>query len=143
MSTTGAGSLDAVLALVRQLGDAMAADGATARDIGRSLDGDLQDEGAPLAVKVASAVSGVRSVSITRRWDSEAPNAADVLLSAPLPVAELESHLGPATAVPSTKPGARQVRLGDRAGAPTWSVFAHLDGADGVTTSKLTVRRDT
>ncbi len=143
MSTDAASAaLDEVVALVRHLGDAISAEGATALDVGRSLDGELRDDGSPLAVKVTSAVTGVRSVSITRRWDSEAPNAADVLLSTPLPLAELEERLGQAASVPSAKPGARQVRLGDPAGGAPWTVFAHLDGADGDAASKLTVRRD-
>lgn len=131
--------MEPIAGLIRRLGEAIAAEGATATDVAHSLDGQPHDQGAPLGVRVDDPASGVRSVSVTRRWDTDEPNAAEVLLDEPVALSDLAPHLGGSQPLPSSRPGARQVRLGEPGPNAGWSVLAEVDRNGS--TAKLSVRR--
>ena len=125
--------------LARRIGEAIAAPGATAADVAAVAGGPVSDDGAPLGVRAEAELAGVASVGVTRRWDSEEPNAADIELDGTVELAPLEERLGPSRPLPPGKPGDRRVILdGDD---ERWTVLAALDGDGAV--QGLTVRRDT
>lgn len=131
-------SAAAVAELVRRLGEAIARPDATAADVAGVAGGSISDDGAPLGVHAGAGTAGVESVSVTRRWESEEPNAAEIALDRGLPLAEVEAEFGKGRVLPSaTNPGPRRLLLGDARDG--WSVLASTDG-DEVRT--LTVRRD-
>jgi hypothetical protein len=131
----------AVADLARRLGEAMAAPGATAADVAALAGGTVADDGAPLGVRAEADLPGVEGVSVTRRWESEEPNAADIALAEPVELARLEDLLGAARPLPQSpgKPGEQRVVLGGD--EERWAVLAALDGGGAV--RAVTVRRDT
>ena len=107
-------------------------------DVAAAAGGDVEDDGAPLGVRARPDVAGVEEVTVTRKWDSEEPNAADIRLSAGLSLADFEQRLGAASSVPSSGAGRHLVVFGEQAVPAT--IFAVLGDEDGVLS--LTVRRD-
>lgn len=124
--------------LARRLARAMLSTGATARDVATAAGGAIDDDGPPLGLRARARVAGVEGVSVTRVWDSEAPNAAEIRLAAGLSLAELQRLLGPATPMPSRRPGDGRVRFDDA--EPGATIIAAIDDADAV--RSIAVRRD-
>jgi hypothetical protein len=129
---------DAVAALAGRLAEAIAADDATAAGVAAVAGGDVDDDGPPLGLHASTGVPGVQTVTVTRRWNSEVPNAAQILLTAALPLADVEQHLGSGTPIPSIAPGRHVVEL-EAIDAPA-TLFAALDDEGRVLS--ITVRRD-
>jgi len=128
----------AVADLAQRLGEAMTQPGATAAAVAAAAGGEVSDDGAPLGVRAPADLPGVGTVSVTRRWESEEPNAASFELEAPVELAELEARLGASRPLPASGPGDRRALLGD---GGDWTALASLDG-DGAVTA-VTVRRET
>ncbi len=78
-------------------------------------------------------------MTVTRKWDSEEPNAAEIVLSAGLSLDDVEARLGESSEVPASGPGDDLVVLEAHDGPPA-TIFASLD-PDGDVRS-ITVRRD-
>lgn len=129
---------DAVAALARSIAEAITAQDATAPGVAAAAGGEVEDDGPPLGLRARPDVAGVEEVSVTRKWDSDEPNAADIRLSPGLSLADVEQRLGAASSVPSTRPGRHLVVLGEQDVPAT--IFAVLGDEDGV--RSLTVRRD-
>lgn len=135
--------VDQVVAALRRLGEAMTRSHATAADVAAAVPGTVHDDGPPLGLRVAPVeVAGIDAVTVTRRWDTDEPNAAEVRLASPLTLRDLERHLGDALAVPRAGLGQRRVMFQPAAaGDREWTVFSVVDDDDRV--PALTVRRDT
>ena len=130
--------VDAVAALARRLGEAMAQPGATAAAVAAVAGGAVRDDGPPLPAYGDVDVDGVLGVSVTRRWDSDEPNTAEIKLGPGLALSDVESRLGAARPATRLDPDARRMKLdGDDA---RWTVLVVLD-EDG-TVRSLTIRRD-
>jgi len=129
---------DAVAALVGRLAEAISAADATAPGVAAAVGGDVEDDGAPLGVRSRPDVAGVEAVTVTRKWDSEVPNAAEIVLLAGLSLDDVEARLGESSEVPASGPGDDLVVLEAQDGSAT--IFASLD-PDGDVRS-ITVRRD-
>jgi hypothetical protein len=129
----------AIVALVRLLEEALARDDATAASVAAATKaGEVEDDGAPLGVRARPDVAGVEQVTVTRRWESELPNAAEIHLTAGLALADVERLLGASRKLRSPRPGDRRVAF-EATGEATTTLGA-ID-ADGDLRS-LTVRRE-
>jgi len=126
-----------VVELIRRLLVEVGRDGATAAAVADAAGGQVVDSGAPLAAEARPRIPGVGAVTITRRWESETPNAAAFELEPGLPPAPLEVEFGAATAVPATG-AARILRLGDGDGPATVLVALGQDGD----VRAVTIRRE-
>jgi hypothetical protein len=131
-------AVDAVAELAGRLAEAIAAAGATAAGVAAVAGGDVEDDGPPLGLHASTGVPGVETVTVTRRWESELPNAAQILLTGALALADVEQRLGSSTPIPSIGPGRHVVEL-QATGAPA-TLFAALDDEGRV--RSITVRRD-
>jgi hypothetical protein len=129
---------DAVAALAGRLAKAIAAADATAPGVAAAVGDDVEDDGAPLGARSRPHVAGVEAVTVTRKWDSDVPNAAEIVLSAGLSLEDVEARLGGSSPVPPSAPGDDLVVLEAQDGPAT--IFASLD-PDGDVRS-ITVRRD-
>lgn len=139
MTLVEAPDADAVAALAGHLAEAISAADATAPGVAAAVGDDVEDDGAPLGVRSRPDVAGVEAVTVTRKWDSEEPNAAEIALSPGLSLRDAEARLGESSEVPSSAPGDDLVVLEARDGSPA-TIFASLD-PDGDVRS-ITVRRD-
>ena len=138
MTPTGGPDADAVAELALHLADAIAGADATAPTVAAAAGGDVHDDGAPLGLRTRPDVPGVEAVTVTRRWDSEVPNAVEIILAPGLSLSDVEERLGAASPIPSSGPGDHVVVLEGRDSPAT--MFASLDGDDGV--RAISVRRD-
>ena len=128
-----------VVALARALEQAIARDDATAASVAVAAGAaELEDDGAPLGVRARPDVAGVEQVTVTRRWESELPNAAEISLAPGLALADLERLLGASRKLRSTRPGDHRVAFEAPGDAAT--TLAAI-GADGDVRS-LIVRRE-
>jgi hypothetical protein len=116
----------------------MARPGATAREVAELVASVVHDDGAPLGIRAQPAQTGVAAVAVTRRWGTEEPDTAEIVLDPGLPLAVVEAELGAARPIPRAPSGRRNVVLG--ADGAEWSVLAALD--DGDVVRSVTVRRD-
>lgn len=131
-----------VVAALRRLGEAMTRSHATAADVAAAVPGTVHDDGPPLGLRVAPVeVAGIDAVTVTRRWNTDEPNAAEVRLASPLTLRDLERHLGDALVVPRAGLGRRRVMFEPAVGDREWTVFSVVDDNDRV--PALMVRRDT
>lgn len=129
---------DAVAALAGRLATAITAADATAPSVAAAVGDDVEDDGAPLGARSRAEVAGVEAVTVTRKSDSEVPNAAEIALSAGLSLEDLRARLGDSSPVAPSGPGDDLVVLEARDCPAT--IFASLD-PDGDVRS-ITVRRD-
>ncbi len=129
----------AVVALARAIEQAIVRDDATAASVAAATGAaEVDDDGAPLGVRARPDVAGVEQVTVTRRWESELPNAAEISLAPGLALADLERLLGTSRKLRSARPGDHRVAFEAPGGAAT--TLAAID-ADGDVRS-LTVRRE-
>lgn len=138
MTPVAAPDADAVAALAARLAEAITAADATARGVAAAVGDDLEDDGAPLGARSRPDIAGVEAVKVTRKWDSEVPNAAEIVLSAGLSLEDAEARLGDSRPVESSGAGVDRVLLEADQRAAT--IFASLDDDGGV--RSITVRRD-
>ena len=124
--------------LAGRLGRAMARPGVSAREVADLVAGDVHDDGAPLGLRAQPDRGGVDTVAVTRRWGSEEPDTAEIVLEHGLPLAALEAEFGAARRIPRSPHGRENVVLSVDDGG--WTVLAGLD--DGDVVRALTVRRD-
>ena len=128
----------AVAELAHRLASAIAATDARAVDVAAVAGGEVSDDGAPLPAHAQADVPGVQSVTVTRRWEGDVPNAAEISLAPGLSLPELEVRLGSSRALTMSRPGDHRVVFEDRAKDAT--MMATLDRGGGVRC--VTVRRD-
>jgi len=138
MGLDGDPDADAIAELAGRLAAAIAATDATAAGVATVAGGDVHDDGAPLGVHTSPDVPGVRSVSVTRRWDSDVPNSAEIELFGGLSLADVAARLGAPTHLPSNPSGRQTVAL--EGGEAPATLLAALDD-DGLV-SAITVLRD-
>ena len=138
MTAAAVPDADAVAELATHLAEAIAGDDATAPTVAAAAGGDVHDDGAPLGLRTRPDVPGVEVVTVTRRWESEVPNSAEIILAAGLSLTDVEERLGAASPIPSSGPGVHVVVLEGRDSPAT--MFASLDGDGGV--RAISVRRD-
>ena len=128
----------AVAELARRLASAIAIADAGAADVAAVAGGEVSDDGAPLPAHAHADVPGVQSVTVTRRWEGDVPNAAEIRLAPGLSLADLEARLGSSRAMTMRKPGDDRVVFED--GAQDATLMATLDRGGDV--RSVTVRRD-
>jgi hypothetical protein len=128
---------DAVADLVARLARAIAAD-ATASAVAALAGGEISDDGA-LGLRARPDVPGVEAVTVTRRWESEVPNAAEVHLAPGLPLADVQARLGPGRLLRTRLAGDDRIVL--EGGDDAVTTMASFD-ADGNVRS-IAMRRDT
>jgi hypothetical protein len=127
----------AVAGLVRRLGEALAAQGATAPEVAGAVGGPVRDDGGPGPATATPETEGVADVSVLRIWDSDEANAATIRLERALPLADLEAELGPARGLTRAPSGPPEVAFGGDGDG--WSVSAAVEDGDAV--RSLSVRR--
>ena len=130
--------LDAVADLSHRLAAAIGAADATASGVAAVAGGEIEDDGAPLGLRARPEIGGVEAVTVTRRWDSEVPNAAEIHLASGLSLPDVETRLGPSRALPGSEPHGRRLLVASQDDTATVTVSLNADGS----VRSITVRRD-